>query len=51
MTVLPGVRLVFCSEKWASSSPAPDTPPELLPRQPGKGRSLLCFLFVVLEAV
>ncbi len=41
-----GFRIATVSEP----PPAPDTPPELLPPNM-EGRSFLCFLFVVLEAV
>jgi len=42
-----GFRIVMISEP----APAPDTPPELLPDGLEAGRSFLCFLFFVLEAV
>jgi ubiquinone/menaquinone biosynthesis C-methylase UbiE len=42
-----GFRIVKISEP----APAPDTPPELLPDGLEAGRSFLCFLFFVLEAV
>jgi SAM-dependent methyltransferase len=42
-----GFRIVTVSEP----SPAPDTPAELLPPGLEEGRSFMCFLFFVLEAV
>jgi SAM-dependent methyltransferase len=42
-----GFRIVSVSEP----PPAPDTPPEVLPPGLEEGRSFMCFLFFVLEAV
>jgi SAM-dependent methyltransferase len=42
-----GFRIMAVSEP----SHSPDTPPELLPPDLNEGRSFLCFLFFVLEAV
>ena len=42
-----GFRIAAVSEP----PPAPDTPPDLLPPDLDEGRSFICFLFFVLEAV
>jgi hypothetical protein len=42
-----GFRIATVSEP----PPAPNTPPEVLPPGLEEGRSFMCFLFFVLEAV
>ena len=44
-------RRSWATRQRSEPAPAPDTPPELLPDGLEAGRSFLCFLFFVLEAV